>query len=1099
MKDPQPQSRLQFSTRYHVLLLIFITVLPVLVLILYNDLEDRLDARKLGRNQAMEVLRSIDLKQKNILESADQVLTALGQLSEIQRFDEAACSSLLGSMLNQYTQYVSLSAFKPNGQVICSAPLNESNYNIANQPYFQHALVSKEITSSNYSLDPLLGKPVLFIIKPIMKADNNLHSLVTAGIDFSWLKQQVLQLPLYDQSVLTIFDSDGTILMQYPSQQKIKIGDSYRETEVVQTAIKFRHLGVIELIDNAGTEYIHAYAPLGINKTQTFVSLSIPADAILAKANQALQNNLFMAALVTLTAIVIAFAWSFRLIVTPIRKLAEAATQVRQGRLNTNLGSAEGPKELSELGWAFDQMTTALKRRSDDQERIEHALSQLIKHHRNTTSAEFLVSLSSILADSLEVKYCLIGLINPATPEEIQTKVFWGNGEKLDNISFQFADTPHQDLLGKERFRIYRNKVKNLFPETPLLNELDIESYAGITLTDFNQNIRGILAIMNDRPINNDDMYHSLLQVFAARVITELEREETELQRQELLNEARLAATAFESHECMFITDTELTILRVNQAFSKITGYEENMIVGRQPCLLFSSEDFCLPCNDIWKEAEKNNKWAGEIDLKCNNGKSFPADLSISAVEDSSGKITHYVAHFQDITERKLSEVRIQHLAYHDDLTELPNRTLLLDRLENALATLKRRNEYGALMFIDLDNFKSINDSLGHPVGDALLIGIAKRLRGALRKEDTVARLGGDEFVVLLPQLGGDKQKSTHEAQALANKLLDIISEDYKVAGHTLKTSVSIGIVIFPELDLGANDILRHADLAMYSAKGSGRGSVHFFEPEMQARLIERIKIEDELEIAYEKKQFLLYHQPQLDVNTNAIVGSEVLLRWQHPTNGLTAPSDFINVLEECGLIHPVGQWVLDQACSVLANNNFFANHSDRPVVAVNISPRQFMDRDFVSSVTTLLNEYNIEGDRLELEITERAVIKDVEETISKMKQLKEYGVRFSIDDFGTGYSSLSYIKRLPIDTLKIDRSFIQDFLTDNNDKAIVRAIISMAKSLDLTIVAEGVETREQLEFLKQIGCHVYQGYYFSPPVPENRFNKLLLASGKVA
>ncbi len=564
-----------------------------------------------------------------------------------------------------------------------------------------------------------------------------------------------------------------------------------------------------------------------------------------------------------------------------------------------------------------------------------------------------------------------------------------------------------------------------------------------------------------------------------------------------MINEMRLAATAFDSHECMFITDAERNILRVNKAFTETTGHSDKDIIGTKPCELFSDQPPCKQCNEIWQEAKNNSKWAGEIDLKCKDGSPFPANLTISAVESSPGNISHYVAHFQNITERKLAESRIQHLAYHDGLTDLPNRSLLLDHLDKTLASLKRRNEFGALMFIDLDHFKNINDSLGHPVGDALLIGVADRLRNSLRHEDTIARLGGDEFVVLLPKLGSDRQQSMHEAHGIGTKILQVLSEEHNIAGHTLKTTVSIGIVIFPDQDLNADDILRHADLAMYSAKGAGRGSVQFFEPEMQSRLIERLKIEDELKLAFEQNQFLLYYQPQVEIGTNNIIGSEVLLRWQHPNNGLIAPGTFISILEESGLIRPVGKWVLSQACAALAGNRLLSNHVNRPVVAVNISSRQFLERDFVEGVSSLLKEYNVDGDRLELEITERAVIQDVEETIRKMKSLKELGVRFSIDDFGTGYSSLSYIKRLPIDTLKIDRSFIQDCLTDSNDRAIVRAIVSMAHSLELGIVAEGVETRQQLEFLKQIGCDSYQGYYYSHPISADQFNLLLEDSRK--
>lgn len=1094
-------SKFQLGTRHYVLLLILITVLPVLGLILYNDAEDRDEAHKLGRNQAMEVLRTVNLKQQNVIESTHQLLTAFGQLPAIQNYDTAACSKLLGSMLNQYTQYLSLIALKPDGQLFCATPYpyREEQYGINQQLTYEHANSTQELSTSNYTISELSGKPALDIIKPVLGDNGEIHSFIAAKIDLSWLEQLILRLPLYDESVLTVFDINGTILLQYPPQADDKTGNHFNKSELVQTVVKLRHLGVMENQNEMGIDYLHAYAPLGENDVNAYISISIPTDVILSKASSALQQNLLLAGIVTITAILVSFGWSFRLFINPIRNLAEAATHVSQGKLNTQLGTSGGPKELSQLGTTFNQMTTALKHRADDQERIEHALSQLIQQHRNVAPAEFLLALASILADSLVVKYCLVGLIDPDNSGKIQTKILWGNGEKLEDRLLDIEDTPHADLIYKERYRIYRSNILALFPEDPILNEFNIESYAGITLTDFSQNIRGILVVMDDKPIKNDDMCHSLLQIFSARITAEIEREKTEQQRLQLLSEMRLAATAFESHECMFITDADRTILRVNQAFTEITGHDENDIVGTKPCALFSDDPPCTPCNRIWKEAKSSNKWAGEIELKCKNGKPFPANLTISAVERTPGDITHYVAHFQDITERKLAESRIQHLAYHDDLTDLPNRSLLLDRLDKTLASLKRRNDFGALMFIDLDHFKNINDSLGHPVGDALLIGVADRLRDSLRQEDTIARLGGDEFVVLLPQLSSDRQQAMHEAHAIGTKILQTLSDEYKIAGHTLKTTVSIGIVIFPDQELNADDILRHADLAMYSAKSAGRGSVQFFEPEMQSRLIERLRIEDELKIAYEQDQFILYYQPQIEIETNNIIGCEVLLRWQHPENGLTAPGAFISILEDSGLIRPVGKWILSQACAALAGNRILANHKNRPVVAVNISSRQFLDGDFVEGVASLLKEYNIDGDRLELEITERAVIQDVEETIRKMKSLKELGVRFSIDDFGTGYSSLSYIKRLPIDTLKIDRSFIQDCMTDQNDKAIVRAIVSMAHSLELGLIAEGVETRQQLEFLKQIGCNSYQGYYYSPPIPADQFTLLLEDSPRKA
>ncbi|HHJ80161.1 MAG TPA: diguanylate cyclase, partial [Candidatus Tenderia electrophaga] len=773
----------------------------------------------------------------------------------IQTPKPAACNKLLQAMLKQYKQYISLAAFNSNGQLLCSSATTEV-LDIANQPHFLQALKNKQLSSTDYTIHHPGEQPTLAITKPIMNTKNEIQVLLNATINLAWLDEHVQKLPLYSASLLTMFDSDGTVLFQYPPQTAAKSGHKYPQIELIKTAVRLKHLGVMERSDEHGTDLIHAYAPLNDRSLNTYITVSIPADVVLRKANQALEQNLILAALITLAAIMIAFAWSHRLFVNPIQSLAEAATQVRQGKLNTQIENNHGPKELSQLGITFNQMTTALQHRADDQARIEHSLGQLIQQHRETNSTEFLVAVAAILADTLEVDYCLIGLTGPNQHTKFYSCVFWGEGKQLDNLSINTLATPHEALLEKERFRIYRNDVQQLFPDDPLLHELNIKSYAGISLTDVNKTPCGLLVVMNNRPIINDEIYHSLLQVFAARITVELEREQTERQRQHLLNEARLAATAFESHEGMFITDSKRNTLRVNHAFSQITGYHESEIIGRQPDLLFANNQTNHFSEKIWQSANEQMKWSGEAELNCKNGSPFPVNLTISSVKNDNGKITHYVAHFQDISERKLAAQKIQHQAFHDALTNLPNRTLLLDRLETTLSTLKRRNEYGALMFIDLDHFKHINDSLGHPVGDALLISIAERLTHSLRQEDSVARLGGDEFVVLLPQLNKDRQLSQHEAHGLARKLLRVLSEEYNVAGHTLKTSVSIGIAIFPDHNLDANDILRHADLAMYSAKDSGRGSVKVFESEMQTRLIDRLKLENELKQAHEQGQF---------------------------------------------------------------------------------------------------------------------------------------------------------------------------------------------------------------------------------------------------
>jgi diguanylate cyclase (GGDEF)-like protein/PAS domain S-box-containing protein len=571
-----------------------------------------------------------------------------------------------------------------------------------------------------------------------------------------------------------------------------------------------------------------------------------------------------------------------------------------------------------------------------------------------------------------------------------------------------------------------------------------------------------------------------------AHDITERKRAEQEL---------RLAATAFESHEGIFITDRMGRILRVNRAFSEITGYSGPDAVGCSAGMLSREQhDSGFP-PAVQAALDEIGSWQGEVYFRRRNGELYPIWESITAVKSGDGRITHFVCHFQDISERKQVQARIEHLAYHDPLTLLPNRSMLLDRLQHALARNRRRGLFGALLFMDLDRFKNINDSLGHRTGDLLLREVGSCVAAEIRDEDTVARLGGDEFVVLLADLGQNRDAAAREARALAERVHAAVSRNFNIAGYTLRVGASIGVTVFPVADETADDILRHADIAMYRAKAAGRDTVCFFSPDMQAAASERLELEGQLRHALERGEFTLHFQPQVEFSTGRIRGAESLMRWTHPQRGALSPGLFVPILEESGLILPAGDWVLRTACrtaSLLARS-----HPDLRV-AVNVSPRQLHQSSFADRVRSILNECSTRPEAIELEITEGAVIQDVDDTVKVMSALKNLGVRFSLDDFGTGYSSLSYVKRLPLDTLKIDRAFVRDCTTDPNDAAIVRAIIAMAHSLDLDVVAEGVEQDAQHRFLRELGCTAYQGFLFSPPVPEAQFLALLGSGGSM-
>ncbi|MFC5301429.1 EAL domain-containing protein [Azospira restricta] len=557
-------------------------------------------------------------------------------------------------------------------------------------------------------------------------------------------------------------------------------------------------------------------------------------------------------------------------------------------------------------------------------------------------------------------------------------------------------------------------------------------------------------------------------------------RDVTEARRVE--QELRIAATAFESLHGMMVTDAAGTILRVNKAFVEMTGWSAEEAVGQSPAILKSGRHDAEFYADMWRQLAVTGAWEGEIWDRRKNGEIYPKWQTVSAVRGPDGGITHYVAAFSDIGERKEAEQRIHDLAFFDPLTGLPNRRLLLDRLQQALSASARNRQHGALLFIDLDNFKSLNDTLGHDMGDLLLCEVARRLQDCLRGCDTVARLGGDEFVVMLEDLGDDPTQAAADSETVGNKILDSLNRDYDLNGKAHHSSPSIGVTLFLGQETNIDNLLKQADLAMYQAKAAGRNAMRFFDPGMQAVVTARSELEDDLREALKAQQFVLHYQPQVD-GEGRITGAEALLRWQHPQRGLVPPAEFIPLAEETGLILPIGDWVLRTACARLAQ---WRARPDTAALtlAVNVSARQFRHPGFVYQVVSALGASGADPHRLKLELTESLLLDDIEGTVVKMTALKAAGVSFSLDDFGTGYSSLSYLKRLPLDQLKIDRSFVRDVLTDPNDAAIARTIVALGQSLGLTVIAEGVETEEQRAFLAAHNCHAYQGYLFGRPEP---------------
>ena len=552
--------------------------------------------------------------------------------------------------------------------------------------------------------------------------------------------------------------------------------------------------------------------------------------------------------------------------------------------------------------------------------------------------------------------------------------------------------------------------------------------------------------------------------------------------RKQLENQLRLSARVFESsNEAILITDRRNRIISVNQMFERLTGYAEQEVLGKEPTILGAGQENRSLFRNLWALLYESGAWQGELMDRRKSGEEYPVWLSISLVRDGHGEPEYHIAAFSDITERKRQEAQIEHLAFHDVLTGLPNRRLLIDRIEVAISQAQRENIGLAVLFIDLDRFKTINDSLGHQTGDQLLYEVGQRLCQSVRSGDTVSRVGGDEFIILCPNCN-----YPDDAATLASKLLQALALPYRFDENQLVITASIGIALYPDNGHDANTLIGNADAAMYLAKENDRNNCQFYSPDLNEKNLERLQLELRLRHALEANEFVLYFQPQIDAQSGALVGAETLIRWRDPIHGLIPPGRFIPLAEETGLIQPIGDWVLREVCRLL--RRWQMQELPRIPIAVNLSARQFKQANFIESIAEALAETGVEPQLFELELTESMLMKDIQQTTAKLKELKAMGFSISVDDFGTGFSSLNYLRHFPIDVLKIDQSFVRELFDDDAALAIIDSIIALANALRMRTIAEGVETLAQQEMLQQHGCDTLQGYLIARPLPEAEF-----------
>jgi diguanylate cyclase (GGDEF)-like protein/PAS domain S-box-containing protein len=720
-------------------------------------------------------------------------------------------------------------------------------------------------------------------------------------------------------------------------------------------------------------------------------------------------------------------------------------------------------------------------RAQEERRRLQVAVLKVAAGVSASSGTAFFEQLARNMAEAVGAQGGFVARLLPGEPLTARMMAVVVDGVLKDNFDYDIDGSPCGDLLHNEQ-TVVAADVASQYSRLPALALFGAQAYVGARLDNSAGQAVGLLFVLFREPLKRADFTLSTLQIFAARAAAELERKDADVR---IRNQASLLDKA---QDAIIVRGMDDRIVFWNKGAEHLYGWTSEEALG-------NSKDKLL-CEDPSTFVEATSQllalgeWSGETTQRRKDGSTLMVESRWTLVKDDNGLPQSILAINTDITRRKAAEQQIQHLAFYDPLTRLPNRLLLLDRLQHALSMSARTGHKGALLFIDLDNFKTLNDTLGHEKGDLLLQQVAARLSACVRDSDTVARLGGDEFVVMLEGLSDNSSEAAARAKTVGEKILAAFTMPYQLSGHEYHGTPSIGATLFGSGENDVDELLKRADLAMYQAKASGRNAIRFFDPKMQTAVTTRVALESDLRLGLQLREFSLHYQPQLD-SERRVVGAEALLRWKQAQRGMVSPAEFIPLAEDTGLILPIGQWVLETACSQLAA------WADKPgkahlTVAVNVSMRQFRHPEFVEHVLAVLKKTGANPHNLKLELTESLLAENVEDTIAKMTALKEQGVGFSLDDFGTGYSSLSYLKRLPLDQLKIDQSFVRDVANDPNDAAIIRTIIALGQSLGLAVIAEGVETDEERNFLAHSGCHAYQGYLFSSPLPIEQFEAFL-------
>jgi diguanylate cyclase (GGDEF)-like protein/PAS domain S-box-containing protein len=1078
------------------LLLALLALVPALLYTLSLIVEQRRMATAAAEAQALRVARLVAARYESATEGAAQVLETLAQLPAIAAARDPACGRLLAERLAGYQSYVNLSVVSIDGRILCSARPRPSAIDTETLEYFRQALRASGFAAGKYRFARQSRSAVTDFAYRLRRPDGEIYAFVHAVIDTQWVSRLAREAALPEESMLNLFDGSGLLLARVPDPEGL-VGKAIPNAAAVKAAVAGRGEGTVESTGPDGIARLYAYVPIVVDRPGSlYVAVGLPHRLLYASVEELQRKTLIGAVAVALVLLYIVNKAADWLVLRHLNALLRTSKRLGAGELSARTGIPRERGEIHQLARTFDEMAGALQARELESLRAREALAQSEARFRRLAENAPDVIYRYRIRPQPGHEY-----VSPAvtelygyTPEE-----FYADADIAPNIVH--PDDRHV-LAGIARSRV---------PET-------------VEMRILHKNGSWVWTEQRNVPVYDASGQRVALEGIA-RDITARKQREQELR---LLQSITLAVSEAED------MDAALSIVLrgvcdatgwvIGQAWVPATEDAHLLVCspawyGREPGL----EAFRTACERWVIDAgagdaqarvvgERAPLWLRDVDVRADFSRRehvaaaglkamiavpVAAGAELEAVIEfftreprpEDEQLVHTVSSVATqlgaVIRRKRSEERLMYLAHHDVLTDLPNRALFSDRLRQALFEGNRQGRLVAVAFLDLDRFKNINDSLGHETGDLLLRGVADRLRANVRETDTVARISGDEFMLVLPGL-----TNVDDASRIAQKILAGLRHPFVIAGHELYVSASLGLAIYPHDAKDVQGLLRNADVAMYRAKETGRNSYQFYAAEMTALAREHLELEGALRRALERGEFELHFQPILDLATGVVVGVEALLRWIHPERGVVEPAQFVHLAEEAGLIAPIGEWALRNACARCVE---WDDEGLGPLrLAVNISPRQFQSPSLADTVAAVLAETGLAPERLELELTEGVLLHNPENTIANMDRLSGMGVRLSIDDFGTGYSSLTYIKRLPIDQLKIDRSFVRDIPEDEDDAAIATAIIAMAHNLKVTVVAEGVETLEQLAYLRSHRCDLMQGNYYSPPLPNAAFVALM-------